>query len=254
MLSEESQSGILGQESNFSPEIKRSVWVKYDSSWLQQNSPFFGLQNEIKFVYHSFHSIFLQPIDRIHYRIEATRACSDSKKLLGTGIIWRYLMISSTKQSFFCSISSLGRILTGCYWFCILIMISTYTANLAAFLVVKDNDNPINNLEDIVRSTYQVAVIESGSTYEAFRTSQYVTHEKIWNRMVTAGSFVQSTAEGIQMVRDRDQFVFISDGPVLKHAAQQPPCDVTTGQWRWETHREPFTISLNNPDFFIKLK
>nr|XP_058964192.1 glutamate receptor 2-like [Pocillopora verrucosa] len=124
--------------------------------------------------------------------------------------------------------SSSGRILTGCYWFCILIMISTYTANLAAFLVVKDNDNPINNLEDIVRSTYQVAVIESGSTYEAFRTSQYVTHEKIWNRMVTAGSFVQSTAEGIQMVRDRDQFVFISDGPVLKHAAQQPPCDVTT--------------------------
>lgn len=111
-------------------------------------------------------------------------------------------------------------------------MISTYTANLAAFLVVKDNDNPINNLEDIVRSTYQVAVIESGSTYEAFRTSQYVTHEKIWNRMVTAGSFVQSTAEGIQMVRDRDQFVFISDGPVLKHAAQQSPCDVTTGQWR----------------------
>ena len=109
-------------------------------------------------------------------------------------------------------------------------MISTYTANLAAFLAVKDNDNPINNLEDIVSSSYQVAVIESGSTYEAFRTSQYGTHKKIWKRMVAAGSFVQSTAEGIQMVRERDQFVFISDGPVLKHAAQQPPCDVTTGQ------------------------
>ncbi|XP_022787790.1 glutamate receptor 4-like isoform X1 [Stylophora pistillata] len=124
--------------------------------------------------------------------------------------------------------SSSGRILSGCYWFCILIMISTYTANLAAFLAVKDNDNPINNLEDIVSSSYQVAVIESGSTYEAFRTSQYGTHKKIWKRMVAAGSFVQSTAEGIQMVRERDQFVFISDGPVLKHAAQQPPCDVTT--------------------------
>ena len=110
-----------------------------------------------------------------------------------------------------------------------LIWISTYTANLTAFFAVKDTDFPVNNLEDIVKSSYQVAVIESSSTLESFKRSQYGTHQKIWDRMVAADSFVQSTAEGIQIVRDRDQFVFISDGPVLEYAANQPPCNLTTG-------------------------
>jgi len=120
-----------------------------------------------------------------------------------------------------------GRILTGCYWFSILISVSTYTANLAAFFTVKNAALPINNLEDIVKSSYQVGVLESASTYETFKTSQYETYKKIWHRIQTGGTVVESVHEGIQWVRHGQEFVFINDGPTLRYTANQPPCDLT---------------------------
>ena len=125
---------------------------------------------------------------------------------------------------------SLGRILAGCYWFCILIWVSTYTANLAAFFTVTNTDHPVNNLEDIVKSSYHVAVVDSSSTHEAFKTSQYESHEKIWNRIKEENTTIQDTPEGVQLVRDRNDFAFIGDGPILKLAAIQPPCGLTTGK------------------------
>ncbi|KAL9962068.1 hypothetical protein ACROYT_G031137 [Oculina patagonica] len=121
-----------------------------------------------------------------------------------------------------------GRILAGCYWFCILIMVSTYTANLAAFFTVKNVVNPVNNLEDVAKSSYQVALVDSSSTYELFRTSQYETHKKVWNRVKEKNSVVKDTAEGVQMVREKEEFAFIGDGPILRLEALKPPCDLTT--------------------------
>lgn len=122
----------------------------------------------------------------------------------------------------------MGRILTGCYWFCILISVSTYTANLAAFFTVKNAEQPINNLEDILKSNYQVGVIDSSSTWEAFKKSQYDTHKKIWHRIQSQGTIAQTQSQGIQWVRERKQYLFVADGPVVRQAANQPPCDLTT--------------------------
>ncbi|XP_020619404.1 glutamate receptor 4-like [Orbicella faveolata] len=139
-----------------------------------------------------------------------------------------------------------GRILAGCYWFCILIWVSTYTANLAAFFSVKNTVSPINNLEDIVESSYQVGVYDSSSVHEAFKTSQYETHRKIWQRIEAENTIVQSTSEGSRWVRERDEFVFIDDGPILRHVANQPPCDLTV-----ESHPRG---SRNTPSFFMPQK
>ena len=81
-----------------------------------------------------------------------------------------------------------------------------------------------------MKSSYQVGVLESSSTYEAFKTSHYETYKKIWHRIQTGGTVVQSIPEGIQRVRDRQEFVFINDGPTLRYAANQPPCDLTVGK------------------------
>ncbi|XP_078383344.1 glutamate receptor ionotropic, kainate 2-like [Oculina patagonica] len=121
-----------------------------------------------------------------------------------------------------------GRILTGTYWFCVLILVSTYTANLAAFLTVKNAQNPIHHLEDIVDSSYQVAVLESSSTLEFLKTSQYEPYKKIWHSIQREGTTVKSTSQGIQWVREKDKFLFYSDGPLLKYVANQQPCDLTT--------------------------
>ena len=48
--------------------------------------------------------------------------------------------------------------------------------------------------------------------------------------MQAADTIVKSASQGIQWVRDRNEFVFIIDGPTLRHAANQPPCDLTVGK------------------------
>ena len=142
-----------------------------------------------------------------------------------------YLLIKMSLQQL------LGRILTGCYWFCILIWISTYTANLAAFFTVKNAEYPINSLTDLAKSTYGVGVLDSSSVYEAFKESPLETQQKIWYRMKAAGNFPQSTSQGAQWVREREKFVFINDGPALRHLANQPPCDLTTSKYhKYFTH------------------
>ena len=124
---------------------------------------------------------------------------------------------------------TLGRILAGFYWFCILIWVSTYTANLAAFFTVKNSEHPINNLEDLAKSSYQVGVLDSSSVYEAFKTSPLERQQKIWHRMQAAGTFLRDLDQSVQWVRERDNAAFIHDGPTLRHVARQPPCDLTTG-------------------------
>ena len=124
-----------------------------------------------------------------------------------------------------------GRILTGCYWFCILIWVSTYTANLAAFLTVKNAAQPINSLNDILKTSYKVAVVSSTSVHSAFKETQYEPHMKIWNRIQAEKTLVKNALEGVQWVREKDNFAFVYDGPVLDYFAMQRPCGLRVGKW-----------------------
>ena len=102
-----------------------------------------------------------------------------------------------------------------------------------SLLTVKNAASPINNLEDILKSSYKVLLIESGSTYEFFKTSQYKTHQRIWNRVKAEHTFVKTTKEALQWLRETEESVFISDGPIVRYAANHPPCDLMTGIRFW---------------------
>ena len=54
----------------------------------------------------------------------------------------------TTTNSSFRAIST--RMVAGMWWFFTLIMISSYTANLAAFLTVERMESPIESAEDLV--------------------------------------------------------------------------------------------------------
>jgi len=62
------------------------------------------------------------------------------------------------------------RIVGGIWWFFTLIIISSYTANLAAFLTVERMITPIENAEDLASQTdIAYGTLESGSTMTFFR-------------------------------------------------------------------------------------
>ena len=52
----------------------------------------------------------------------------------------------------------------------------------------------------------------------------------IWHRIKAADNVIKSSGEAAQLVREREEFVFIEDGPGLRHVTNEPPCDRTAGK------------------------
>uniref|UniRef100_A0A9L0K461 Glutamate receptor n=1 Tax=Equus asinus TaxID=9793 RepID=A0A9L0K461_EQUAS len=90
-----------------------------------------------------------------------------------------------------------GRIVGGVWWFFTLIIISSYTANLAAFLTVERMVSPIESAEDLSKQTeIAYGTLDSGSTKEFFRRSKIAVFDKMWTYMRSAepSVFVRTTA------------------------------------------------------------
>jgi len=63
-----------------------------------------------------------------------------------------------------------GRIAGSSWWFFTLIIISSYTANLAAFLTVESMQQPIESADDLAKqSEIRYGCVDSGSTKEFFQ-------------------------------------------------------------------------------------
>ena len=67
------------------------------------------------------------------------------------------------------------RIVGGIWWFFTLIIISSYTANLAAFLTVERMVSPIESAEDLSKqNSIAYGTIHGGSTYTFFRVRNLI--------------------------------------------------------------------------------
>ena len=68
----------------------------------------------------------------------------------------------------------------GMWWFFTLIMISSYTANLAAFLTVERMESPIESAEDLAKqSTIKYGCVGGGSTSTFFRVRKKISNFSI---------------------------------------------------------------------------
>jgi hypothetical protein len=66
-------------------------------------------------------------------------------------------------------------------WFFTLIIISSYTANLAAFLTVERMITPIENAEDLAKQKdIAYGTLSGGSTMTFFRDSKIEVYKRVW--------------------------------------------------------------------------
>ncbi|XP_048861482.1 glutamate receptor 4-like, partial [Brienomyrus brachyistius] len=122
-----------------------------------------------------------------------------------------------------------GRIVGGVWWFFTLIIISSYTANLAAFLTVERMVSPIESAEDLAKQTdIAYGTLDSGSTKEFFRRSKIAVYEKMWSYMKSAEPtvFTKTTAEGVARVRkSKGKYAFLLESTMNEYTEQRKPCD-----------------------------
>uniref|UniRef100_A0AAQ4PRS2 Glutamate receptor n=1 Tax=Gasterosteus aculeatus aculeatus TaxID=481459 RepID=A0AAQ4PRS2_GASAC len=122
-----------------------------------------------------------------------------------------------------------GRIVGGVWWFFTLIIISSYTANLAAFLTVERMVSPIESAEDLAKqSEICYGTLDSGSTKEFFRRSKIALFDKMWQYMKSAepSVFVKKTSEGVLRVRkSKGKYAYLLESTMNEYIEQRKPCD-----------------------------
>ncbi|KAF7707265.1 glutamate receptor 1a [Silurus meridionalis] len=121
-----------------------------------------------------------------------------------------------------------GRIVGGVWWFFTLIIISSYTANLAAFLTVERMVSPIESAEDLAKQTeIAYGTLDAGSTKEFFRRSKIAVFEKMWSYMKSTPSvFVKTTDEGVIKVRkSKGKYAYLLESTMNEYIEQRKPCD-----------------------------
>uniref|UniRef100_A0A8C5E3U3 Glutamate receptor n=1 Tax=Gouania willdenowi TaxID=441366 RepID=A0A8C5E3U3_GOUWI len=120
------------------------------------------------------------------------------------------------------------RIIGGIWWFFTLIIISSYTANLAAFLTIERMDSPVDSADDIAKQTkIEYGVVKDGATMSFFKKSKVSTFEKMWAFMSSRPrtSLVKSIEDGIQRVLKSD-YALITESPTIDYITRRN-CNLT---------------------------
>ncbi|XP_032820591.2 glutamate receptor ionotropic, kainate 5 isoform X2 [Petromyzon marinus] len=120
------------------------------------------------------------------------------------------------------------RCVSGVWWAFTLIIISSYTANLAAFLTVQRMEVPIESAEDLADQTnIEYGTLQAGSTMTFFQNSRYQTYQRMWNFMLSKqpSVFVKSTEEGIARVLNAN-YAFLLESTMNEYHRQRN-CNLT---------------------------
>ncbi|NXA45381.1 GRIK2 protein, partial [Nothocercus julius] len=120
------------------------------------------------------------------------------------------------------------RIVGGIWWFFTLIIISSYTANLAAFLTVERMESPIDSADDLAKQTkIEYGAVEDGATMTFFKKSKISTYDKMWAFMSSRRQsvLVKSNEEGIQRVLTSD-YAFLMESTTIEFVTQRN-CNLT---------------------------
>lgn len=121
------------------------------------------------------------------------------------------------------------RTIASIWYFFTLIMIASYTANLAAFLTVEKIVYPIENAEGLAaQEKIQYGCLGSGSTASFFAESNITTYKKMWGFMSkNPNVFMKSNEEGRKMVEKADgMYAYLMESASIEYIIERD-CNLT---------------------------
>ncbi|XP_065363023.1 ionotropic receptor 25a [Calliphora vicina] len=143
-----------------------------------------------------------------------------------------------------------GRILVAAYWLFVVLMLATFTANLAAFLTVERMQTPVQSLEQLARqSRINYTVVDGSDTHQYFINMKFAedTLYRMWKELalnasrdfhkfriwdypikeqyghillaINSSMPVKDTQEGFRKVNEHENadFAFIHDSSEIKY-------------------------------------
>lgn len=111
------------------------------------------------------------------------------------------------------------------WFFFALIIIASYTANLAAFLTVETLEKPIESAEDLAAQTViKYGVVEGGSTMNFFKTSTMEPYMTMWEFMQAHYDEVimASNPDGLEKVIEQDGgYAFLMESSSIQYIIER---------------------------------
>ncbi|XP_017288881.1 rho guanine nucleotide exchange factor 12 [Kryptolebias marmoratus] len=147
------------------------------------------------------------------------------------------------------------RCVSGVWWAFTLIIISSYTANLAAFLTVQRMEVPIESVDDLADQTaIEYGTMHGGSTMTFFMNSRYQTYQRMWNFMHSKqpSVFVKSTEEGIARVL-KSNYAYLLESTMNEYYRQRN-CNLTQIGGLLDTKGYGIGMPLDNAKEKAKVK
>ncbi|XP_033217368.1 glutamate receptor ionotropic, kainate 2-like isoform X2 [Belonocnema kinseyi] len=120
------------------------------------------------------------------------------------------------------------RLLAGCWWFFCLIMVSSYTANLASSLTYETPVQPFRDAFDLARqSKIKYGAKKGGSTLAFFQGSDKKEYRHIYETMMNDAKncLTSSNEEGVEKVKTED-FAFFMESSTIEYETERD-CSLT---------------------------
>lgn len=142
------------------------------------------------------------------------------------------------------------RMVAGMWWFFTLIMISSYTANLAAFLTLNRMDSSISSAEDLAKQ-YKIkyGTMEGGSTAAFFQNSNDSTYKRMWTVMsqTRPSVFVRNNNEGKERVQKaKGLYAYFMESTAIEYEAERN-CDLQQVGGLLDSKGYGIGLPLNSP-------
>ncbi len=111
-----------------------------------------------------------------------------------------------------------GRILSGTLWSFSLMVVSSYTASLAAFLAVSNLQSPVRTMADLTKQDdIKYGTVANSHVSAFFSNSRIFPYRKVWQDMMVSknSAMVKDINEGLQRVKNSD-YAFIWDSSEIR--------------------------------------
>ncbi|XP_064595411.1 glutamate receptor 2-like [Liolophura sinensis] len=111
-----------------------------------------------------------------------------------------------------------GRCLIGFWWLFTILLVATYTANLAAFLTVSLPAPPINTLGELLAQEEIQPLVRTGTSFDdVFKESSSKLYQEMWRRLKLSPQ-LSTTSELIELV-ETGKYALLGDKPVYDYIA-----------------------------------